>query len=298
MEENKPNQTNPEAEETEEVQIMEPSEQSAMAERLKEAVESQLPQEESVEESSTEAEGGTGADVSKSKDSSDTNPDAEVLKLLSDITGRNYGDIEEAKKHVTNLESLVGDKAFAEARKAKGTLDGLVETIAAEEKVTKEEAYAGLESLLTGEQKPEPQDQVQQEAPGKTPVPEPSFAKEAADATRTKELEAVTSELSQLRESQEKFELLTKHPESQDVEEEVMAVAKQKGIHPIEAYEDSFKTLVEAKRSEESRKNPVVTPSNKIGFDEKKVQGLGARVVKEDRLDDKEALVAETLGLN
>jgi hypothetical protein len=297
MEEIKPNQTNPSTEETPEVQIMEPTELPAVAERIKEAVESQKPKESVVEESSAEAKGGTGSDVSESKDSSDTNPNAEVLKLLGDITGRNYGDIEEAKKHVTNLESLVGDKAFAEARKAKTTLDGLVSTIAAEEKVTKEEAYAGLESLLTGTQKTEP-DQVQPEAPASTPVPEPSFAKEASDAREQQKYDAVTSELSQLKESQQKFELLTKYPESQGVQEEIIAVAKQKGIHPIEAYEGSFKALVEAKRAEESRNNPVVTPSNKIGFDQKKVQSLGAKVIKGDSIDDKEALVAETLGLN
>ena len=77
-----------------------------------------------------------------------------------------------------------------------------------------------------------------------------------------------------------------------------MAVAAQKGINPIEAYENSFKTLVEAKRAEESRKNPIVTPSNKIGFDQDKVQSLGAKVVKGDSIDDKEALVAEALSLN
>lgn len=301
MEEIKPNQTNPSAEEAQEVQMIEPTDQPAIADRLKEAVESQKPEEEpkEVEDDSAEAKakGGTGSDVSESKDSSETNPNAEVLKLLSDITGRNYGDIEEAKKHVTNLESLVGDTAFAEARKAKRTLDGLVETVAKEENVTREEAHAGLESLLTGVQKTEP-DQVQQEAPSSSPIPEPSFAKEAAEANENKKLKAMTSELSQLKESQQKFELLTKYPEAQDVEVEVMAVAVQKGIHPLEAYENSFKTLVEAKRAEESRKNPIVTPSNKIGFDQKKVQNLGARVVKADRLDDKEALVAETLGLN
>src|SRR3990167_8595788 len=62
-------------------------------------------------------QGGTGSDVTPGKDSSGgTDPAMEVLKLVEASTGRKFDNVDDAKKYLTNLNSLVGDQAVAKTR--------------------------------------------------------------------------------------------------------------------------------------------------------------------------------------
>jgi hypothetical protein len=283
---NKPNQTDPSVDTTgeasEEVTL-----DDLIKERVAEAIAKQKPKESSVEETK---QGGSGSDVATQKDSSSvTDPNKEVLSLVEGVLGRKFDSIEDVKKTLSNLNSLVGDQAVAKARENAQLFDKFVEKWASNEGQTIEEAKKfWAESLTAQATTPAPAKVV---APVKKSV-QPELPVEDARFEKT------NAEVDELKARLDRADLLAKYPYAADVQEEIAIVAKQKGISQLEAFEKSpFKPLVEAKAKEESKKSPVVTSSNRIGFDQKKVQDLGAKVLKSGNEDDKIALVT-ALGLH
>lgn len=280
---NKPNQTDPSVETTGETAEQEVTLDDLIKERVAEAIAKQKPKESSVEETK---QGGSGSDVATQKDSSSaTDPNKEVLSLVEGVLGRKFDSVEDVKKTLSNLNSLVGDQSVAKARENAQLYEKFIEKWASTEGQTLDEAKKFWAESLTA---PAP---VKTEAPVKKPVqPELPVEDKRIDSTR--------AEVEELRSKFERSELLAKYPYAADVQEEIAIVAKQKGISQLEAFEKSpFRPLVEAKAKEESKKSPVVTSSNRIGFDQKKVQDLGAKILKGGNEDDKIALVT-ALGLH
>jgi hypothetical protein len=277
--ENKPNQTDPsvggESNESSEEMTLD----DLIKERVAEAIAKQKPQETSKEEPQ---KGGSDPDVSTQKDSSSatTDPNKEVLSLVEGVLGRKFDSVEDVKKTLSNLNSLVGDQSVAKARENAKLYDSFVEKWASGEGKTVEEAKKFWADTLTNTSAELPLKKVEEKSKKSEPV-----------AVNTGD-EKVRAEVDQLRSKIEHNELLAKYPYAAEVQEEVAIIAKQKGVSQIEAFEASpLKPLAEAKAKEESKKSPVVTSSNRVGFDQKRVQDLGARVLKNGNEDDKIALV-------
>lgn len=282
MEEIKPNQTD-----TSEVggANEEISLDDLIKQRVAEAVASQKPQE--SQETSQEANDkvGSGSDVSPKKDSSSTtDPNKEVLSLVEGVLGRKFESVDDVKKTLSNLNSLVGDQAIAKTREDAKLYNSFVERYASSEGKTVEEAKKFLADTLSGKVQTEPaKKSTQTEAP--VVQDKPSDNK-------------LSSELEQLRSKFERSELIAKYPFAAEVQDEIAIIAAKQGVSQLEAFEKSpLKTLAESKAKEESKKSPVVTSSNRIGFDQKKVQDLGAKILKSNKEEDKIALV-KALGLN
>lgn len=276
--ENKPNQTDPSVGETPiETTEQEVSLDDLIKERVTEAIRAQKPQPQETSQEATD-KGGTGSDVSTQKDSSSaTDPNKEVLSLVEGVLGRKFDSVDDVKKTLTNLNSLVGDQVVARAREDAKLFDTFVSKWASSEGKTVEEAKRFWADMLTAKA-------VQTAPVKKSNQPEPPVEDKRYDKTN--------AEVDELKSRLDRSDLLAKYPYAAEVQEEMAIVAKQKGISQLDAFEKSpFKALLESKAKEESRKSPAVTPSNRIGFDQKVVHDLGARVAKHGFEDDKIALV-------
>lgn len=77
-------------------------------------------------EDTTDNTGGA-EDVNSQKSSSDTtvNVDSAALSLVETSTGRKFANLEDAKKFLSNLNSLVGDQSLKEGRDAAKVLQNL-----------------------------------------------------------------------------------------------------------------------------------------------------------------------------
>jgi hypothetical protein len=230
--------------------------------------------------------GGPESNVSNQKDSSQTpvaNPNAEALKLVEASTGRKFDDIDAAKKYLSNLNSLVGDQSVADAREKSKLFDLFVGKWAESSGETVDKAKQFWADQLIAK-----------------PVTQPSPRTETKVDTQTpREMEELKAQVNKLDAARQQSDLLAKYPFAAEVKDEVAIIAKEKGISQLEAFEQSpLKALSETKSKEDSQKSPVVTPSNKINFDQKKVQELGARVLSQKATDaDRQALVQEVLGI-
>lgn len=241
------------------------------------------PQPQSTTEQPKAPQGGSGSDVTPGKDSSSgTDPNTEVLSLIEGSTGRKFENIDDAKKYLANLNSLVGDQSVAKAREDAKLFQSFVDRWATAQGQTADEAKRYWADQLVGKAtaKPEPKSEVKE-----TKAPE--------------EIKALQDKVDFLDGARQQAELFEKHPYARKVKEEVAIIAKQKGVSQLEAFEQSpFKSLLEKEAQEESQRNPTVTPSNRVGFDQKKVQELGSRVMSpRSTEEDKIALVREVLGI-
>jgi hypothetical protein len=308
MDTNKPEQTpsleeTPEAPEQEQVEIQLPDNaRKGVEERVSEAIAKQKAPDEPVEAqpqqesslASKPSENGPVADVSQKGDSSPTDPNKEVLEKMGEITGRKYGSIEDALSHVDNLNRFVGDNEIADLRKDSKVFKQFVGALAQEEGVTPEEALVAINNVLNETEKiTAPTAQPQEEI-----APQDLLSKkiEKMEPARTPDKELL-SRIERVEDATQREALRRLYPGSQEYEDDIAALAKQRGISYVEAYEKTFKDLVDAKKTEESRKTPVVKPSNTVGFDQKKAQKLASKVLQGNSVDDKEKLVAEVLGL-
>lgn len=276
MEENKPIQTDPSdaVESNDDNRTLD----EIVAERVAEFVAKQQPQKTEPVSNETASQGGSGSDVSPQKDStSNTDPNVEVLKFAKEVLNRDFTSVDDVKKTISNLNSLVGDQTIAKAREEAKLYSAFVEKFAAESNQSVEEAKKFLaDTLLSGD----------------------TLKKSVAETNPKGEDSKVAAEIEVLRSKQERMELLAKYPEAAEVSNEIAIIAKQKGISQMEAYEASpLKQLVETKAKEESRKSPVVTSSNRVGMDSNKIKELGARALKTNSESDKIALV-KALGLS
>jgi len=228
----------------------------------------------------TQLSGGS-ADVT-TQETSPSNEDANAvaLKLIEVSTGRKFDKLEDAHKFLTNLNSLVGDQNIARARESEKVLTNLSKKFGKDD-------IKELESYLMGiivEQV-----QPKEVKPKEEPV---SMKPEAGDSEVAKRLERLEHENQLLA-------LEKKYPKAAEVAEEVALIAKFKGISYVEAFEKSpLKNLIDLKEKEEVTKNPIVTPSNKINIDTKKVEELGKRVMSgKSSSEERTKLVSEVLGL-
>jgi hypothetical protein len=285
--ENKPNQTDPSAE-----IVSSATENVTLDDLIKERVAEAMKIHSSVDALKTEPpkvepkQGGSGSDVSTQKDSSlTTDPNnSEVLTLVGDVLGRKFDSVEDVKKTLTNLNSLVGDNSVAKAREASQLYDKFTEKWAQSEGQTVEEARKFWADTLKSD------------AAIKTVAPVRKSDKPESPVENTRN-DKISAEVDTLRTKFERNELLTKYPYASEVQEDIAIIAKNKGISQLDAFEkSSLKPLAEQKANEESKKSPVVTSSNRIGYDKQKVQDLAARVAKNGDERDKINLVKE-LGL-
>lgn len=279
MEDNKPNQADPSVQ----AAPADSKSEAAIQERVASAVTSQKERDnivQPVKEADKKPEGGKDSDVTSPKSSStDTDPNAEVLKFYEATFGRKFDSVEEAQKHGKNLNGLVGEQSLAKVRESAKLYESLVGKFADEKSITVDEAKKFWADTLTAE--------------AAKPVSQ-SQPKPAVEDKRVNDLDA---QIQELKGENQKFSLLNKYPYAAEVQEEIAIVARQKGISQLQAFESSpFKALLEQKAKEESAKSPVVTPSNRTSFDSKKVQELGSRVMSHGRDEDKQAFVSEVLG--
>lgn len=127
------------------------------------------------------------------------------------------------------------------------------------------------------------------------PVVVESYKPQASDEN----VKALDDRLAKLEDANQRLTLKNKYPFATEVENEIAVIAKATNKSYVEVFEQSpFKNLLEQKAKEESQKSPVVTPKTRIGFDTKKVEELGRRVLSYNASEeDKQALVAEVLGI-
>lgn len=254
----------------------------AIAERVAEAMRIKNPESDSAQTQTAPTDGGSKSNVSQEKVSTSVaNPEEDALKLIEASTGRKFANADEARKYLSNLNSLVGDQAVAKAREAAKAYDTMLERFAGETGKSVEEVkkYFADELIKGPAAKPEPK----------------------VEAVNDKKLDKVSSEVQQLREQLQAQELLSKYPTAKEVMEDIAILARQKGVSQLEAFEGSpFKTYIEAKSREESAKSPVVTSSSRIGVDPGKVKEKVAKVMTRGSEEDKVDLVkqfAERVGL-
>jgi len=209
-------------------------------------------------EANVEPSGGT-KDVATQESSSkdNVNADSVALSLIETSTGRKFNNIGEAEKFLTNLNSLVGDQNIAKAREAQEVLTNLSKKFG---KTDVKELETYFTNLVL--------EQIQEKTVEKTQAEPAKVGTDPEFLTR----------LEQLEHSNQLLALEKKYPDASEVSNEVALIAKAKGVSYIEAFESSpLKNLIELKAKEESAKNPIVTPSNRVTADYKKVQELAGK---------------------
>jgi hypothetical protein len=217
------------------------------------------------------------ADVSTQGGSSkvDVNADVAALQLIEASTGRKFSNVDEAKKYLSNLNSLVGDQEVAKAREAAKALADLTSKFG--------KTPAELEKLIADKL-------VEASQPKETPVEK---------AGKEADKDEFMQRLERLEHAEQSQALREKYPGAAEVVDVVAMVAKASGKSYIEAFESSpMKELVELKAKEDAGKTPIVTPSTKTNIDYKKATELGQRVLSGKASEsDKEELVKTVLGI-
>lgn len=167
--------------------------------------------------------GNENANANATNASDNQNADAvkqaEFLKMLGEVGGREYKDVEDAKKHIGGLVRLVGDNTVAAQRKRAELADTLVERVAKENgwDVTQAEDYL---RNLTSQQPMEQQNVATQTDP----------------------------KLEERLRRGERAEFLLETPEAKPFIEKVEAYARATGKSNAEAYSELFEPTVKAER--------------------------------------------------
>jgi hypothetical protein len=227
-----------------------------------------------IEDTATE---GGQSDVTTHAESNSDKAQSSVLSMIEASTGRKFASEDEAKKYLTNLNSLVGDQAVAKARDAAKRYEELV-ALATQQGKTEED----LKRTLA-------------DASIETAIAAPTKSKSKASAVD----DELDERVAKLEDANQRLSLVNKYPYASDVQEEVAIIAKAKGVSYVEAFEKSqYKDLLANKAEQDSKKSPVVTPSNRTSFDTKKMQELSKKLMSFRGNDnDKQKLVEEYLGL-
>lgn len=282
-EKDKPVQTDPSVPQTSPEETV----RETVANVVKEQKAIENPIAQALSQSGTE-QGGNQTDVPSAQDSSKatTDPNEAVLRLIEGSTGRKFDKIEDAQKFIKNLNSFVGDQEIAKARESAKLYDALVSKFAEEKGQPVDDVKRFFADFLSESQQ---KNQTQQ------PKPQQSQTQSTTATSQVpQELEEIRNTVSELQDKTQRAELKAKYPLAAEVENDVMVIAKAKGIHPIEVFENSpLKALLEAKAEAESGKSPVVAPSNRSNFDAKKVQDAAQRVVTRGKESDKLDLIHE-----
>lgn len=278
---NKPAETDPSDNQNVDEGGEEKSLEDTIAERVLESVRKQQEENNSSQTGQTPDKGGK-EDVVNNKESSEKDTskenlseDTALLDLLKATTGREFTSVDDAKKHLSNLNSLVGDQRVAELRNSADAYQSLVSGWAKKNGVTADEAKKFLA------------DNFVEVSTKDTVVPQKDAA--PRDDDKTSRLEDEVGRLS----------LLRKYPEAEPYVEEVSILAKAKNLPYATAFEQSsFKELAQVKAQEDSKKSPIVTPSNRKGFDTNKVERLGKKMMSLRGTQDDSLSLIQELGLH
>ena len=216
----------------------------------------------------------TNIESSKSED--DSLPD-----WLKSVMEREYASIDDAKKHLSNLKGLVGDQEVAKVRKLAVKYNELVTGWAKKNNVTNEEAEKFLANQFVSSSSQD--------------------SEESKDTKVASKRDTGVSEdkVSKLEDEVNRLNLLMVYPEAKDYQEEISILAKAREIPWTQAYEQSpFKEAAERKAKEDSQRSPVVTPKSRSGFDSRKVEALGKKLLSyRGNESDAQELVTEVLGM-
>lgn len=228
------------------------------------------------------------ADVTTQGGSSNgDNTEIAALKVIEASTGRKFESIEDFNKHYAGLNNLVGDQEVAKARKALETIQKWEKQFGKQtpelERVLADIAL----STKTPTPKVEEQTQVQSQSEAK---PQSVVSKTDNELTRRLERLEYATQLN---------ELDKKYPEAAFMADVISAVAKERNVTLVEAFEGDarLKQLIDLKTKEESQRSPVVAPSNRTKLDTQKVERLGQKILAH-RASEKEMeqFVQEVLG--
>lgn len=217
-----------------------------------------------------------------SSNSDDTNIAA--LKVIEASTGRKFESIEDFNKHYTGLNSLVGDQEVAKGRKALETLQKWEKQFG---KQTPELEKVLADIVVSTQTTP---NVVEQPKPQSEVKPQPVVSKTN---------DVLTQRLEKLEYATQLNDLERKHPEAVFMADVISAVAKEKGVTLLEAFEGDarIKQLVDLKLKDESQRSPVVAPSNRTRLDTKKIEVLGQKAMTGRASErDVQDLVKEYLG--
>lgn len=196
----------------------------------------------SVSDISTEAGQGDAGTVSSS--------DA-VLKVLSELSGREFKNTDEFKTHYTNLNSMVGEQSIAEQRKLADTYKRIADKV---KPFAEKEGYdveTVLDYLVTDATK---------KAQGETSPDLNSYATEKVENQKISEYE---TKLSQLEAKAIKAEIKSELGDSAlKFLDDFTYWAKSKGVEmtPENFKKSPFMALVEA----DSKSSSVLQTNNKV----------------------------------
>lgn len=210
---------------------------------------------------------GSTADVAVQGSSSDDGSTKTIdLKQLEASAGRKFESAEDFVKHYANLYGRYGDQEVAKALRAADTLQSL------EKKFGK--SIDEIEKLVSSPA----------QVPNQVPVEQPKPQAKPVDVVEAKPNKSVSDDvverLTKLEHETQLGLLEKKYPDAAFVAAEIAVIAKEKGISYVKAFEESsLKQLVELKSKEESKRSPVVTPSNRTNVDYKNLEQLGLKVM-------------------
>ncbi len=254
-----------------------------------------------VKDTNPDQENAAGGATDVAAQGSNSEEDAKAgvdaaLALINASTGREFPTLEEARKHIQNLNKLVGDQEVAKARDAQKALDDLVSKYGKSPKdLDKVLADTLLEAVSEVTKEP---DKVDPEVKPKVePVKEDLEKEEKKDVTKFDV--SILTRLEKLEHAEQVQSLKEKYPTALAIVDEIATIARSKEISYVEAFENSpLKSLVELKQKEDAQKNPVVTPSNRANIDYQKAQDLGRKALSGRATEEeKEELVKTVLGL-
>lgn len=231
-----------------------------------------------------EDQGSTADVTTQGSSSKDDVTNTIDLKELETSAGRKFENVEDFYKHYKNLYGRYGDQEIAKAMKAVETLSNLEKTTG---KPVNEigDLLASLAQTSSESEVQKPEEKTEPEVKS-----EKTETKEVKPSKPTQPDGEVSDRLAKLEYQSQKVDFEKKYPNAEFVENEVAAMAKEKDISWIEAFEGSpLKQLVDLKVKEESAKSPVVTPSSRVNIDYKNLEDLGLKVMS-GRATDKDQL--------
>ena len=206
-----------------------------------------------------------------------------VLSFLKETTGRDFASIDEAKKSVQHLNSMVGDKSISEMKKRAElgeTFEKVVKGYAKENGMSAEAARADLLALMESEDG------------GKN-----------GDGKSTQQATPEAAKIAELEQRLDLADLLKAHPESANVLDDLRDLAKARGTTLQATYEASKLLQGAAKAAAASNSKDglpsSVTPSNRLSAtDRSRALEDAQSAFEKDRSEkNANALVAAALGL-
>lgn len=213
-------------------------------------------------------------------------PNAALLAIANDATGRNFSDVSQVREYFKTYNSRIGDQKVAEVTKKAEQYDNILSEWAKNNDKSPEYADAYFQDYFT--KKPE----------GTEP------AQTGTDPLMKRELNTLKEKYGKLELEIQKNGLLSKYPDASPYLEEITAIAKSRNQSFLEAFESSsLKRTLEADRAKaeiEKKGDGLMEPGNRRGMEPQKLELQRQKF--NDRKNpvfdtDKEALVRDYLGM-